>query len=181
MILSSLILVPPIQKCNLSDTNCIKASAQSMVPLFTAGIPELGTEALDPMQVDAIKVELSGLNLDIENVVIKGMRNSVIEKLRLVEIIQIKIAARVSKRLAKLPRWIAIFNLCPRLPQALKHVICKKKRSGLLSPILKHCRNPYRSPDFNFKISKEVASPSSIMRVRNGFLTIFSFTVLIRC
>lgn len=80
-----MISVPPIKKCSLSDSDCIKDSAQPSVSVFATGIPEIGTEALDPLQIDSIKVDLSGLKLNIKDVVIKGLKKAIIEKLRLVD------------------------------------------------------------------------------------------------
>ncbi|KAG6447735.1 hypothetical protein O3G_MSEX005138 [Manduca sexta] len=72
---------PPIQKCNLSDENCMKSAAQSFVPTIVEGIAELGTEVLDVMHVDLIKVNLAGLKLTMRDAEIKGLKKSVIEKI----------------------------------------------------------------------------------------------------
>lgn len=74
--------VPPIQKCQLSDPECIKKSAQSFVETFTAGIPEVGTEVLEPVHIDVIKIDLSGLKLTVRDADIKGLKKSVIDKLK---------------------------------------------------------------------------------------------------
>ncbi|XP_050563287.1 circadian clock-controlled protein daywake-like [Spodoptera frugiperda] len=74
--------LPPIQKCQLSDPECIKKSAQSFVETFTAGIPEVGTEVLEPVHIDVIKIDLSGLKLTVRDADIKGLKKSVIDKLK---------------------------------------------------------------------------------------------------
>ena len=74
--------VPPIQKCSLSDSSCVKKSAQNALAAFTAGIPEIGTEVLDPVHIDVIKIDLSGLKLTIKDADIKGLKNAVVDKLK---------------------------------------------------------------------------------------------------
>ncbi|KAJ0183224.1 hypothetical protein K1T71_001200 [Dendrolimus kikuchii] len=71
----------PSQKCSLSDSACIKAAAQPMVSVLAAGIPELGTEVLDVMHVDRIKVDLAGLKLNIRDADIKGLKHTVIDEI----------------------------------------------------------------------------------------------------
>lgn len=75
-------LAQPSQKCSLSDSACIKQAAQTMVSVLTAGIPELGTEVLDVMHVDRIKVELAGLKLNIRDADIKGLKHTVVDEIR---------------------------------------------------------------------------------------------------
>uniref|UniRef100_D2SNY3 DUF233 protein n=1 Tax=Heliothis virescens TaxID=7102 RepID=D2SNY3_HELVI len=73
--------LPPIQKCPLSDSKCIKASAQNALATFTAGIPEVGVEVLDPVHFNIIKINLSGLKLAIKDSDVYGLKKSVIDKL----------------------------------------------------------------------------------------------------
>ncbi|XP_026319094.1 circadian clock-controlled protein-like [Hyposmocoma kahamanoa] len=70
----------PVPKCKLSDSNCIRSSAQGAIPVFTAGMPDIGTEPLDVMHVDNIKVDLAGLKLVVNDISIKGLRKANLTK-----------------------------------------------------------------------------------------------------
>lgn len=74
--------VPEVQKCSLSDTGCIKTSAQKIVPFLAMGISDLNIPGLDAMHVDKIKVDLAGLKLAMRDTEIKGLNGSVIDTLR---------------------------------------------------------------------------------------------------
>ncbi|CAH1636530.1 unnamed protein product [Spodoptera littoralis] len=74
--------VPPIQKCQLSDPECLKKTAQTFVETFTSGIPEVGSEVLEPVHIDVIKIDLSGLKLTVRDADVKGLKKSVIDKLK---------------------------------------------------------------------------------------------------
>ncbi|XP_059049961.1 circadian clock-controlled protein daywake-like [Achroia grisella] len=73
--------LPPIQKCKISDSACLKTSAQSVIPAMAAGVPEMNMEPLDIMDIDTIKVDLAGLKLGIKDAHIKGLKRAVIDKL----------------------------------------------------------------------------------------------------
>ncbi|KAJ8723377.1 hypothetical protein PYW08_003289 [Mythimna loreyi] len=75
--------LPPIQKCSLSDSSCLKKSAQNAITAFAAGIAEVGTEVLDPVRIDVIKIDLSGLKLTIKDADIKGLKNTVVDKIKI--------------------------------------------------------------------------------------------------
>lgn len=51
---------PPLDKCQLTDSECLKASAQKVIVPFVEGIPEVGVEVLDPMNIESIKFDLAG-------------------------------------------------------------------------------------------------------------------------
>ncbi|XP_063534633.1 circadian clock-controlled protein daywake-like [Cydia strobilella] len=71
---------PP--KCKPSDSDCLKSAAQALTPLLAAGMPALGTEPLDVMRVDEIRMDLAGLRLNMTNSSIKGLKNAVIDKIK---------------------------------------------------------------------------------------------------
>ncbi|CAH0399756.1 unnamed protein product [Chilo suppressalis] len=71
----------PVPKCKISDTKCLKASAQAAVPLLAPGIPEIGAPPLDIMHIDLIKVNLAGLNMVVKDAVLKGLKNAKIDKI----------------------------------------------------------------------------------------------------
>ncbi|XP_075975167.1 circadian clock-controlled protein daywake-like [Anticarsia gemmatalis] len=73
--------LPQVDKCSLSDAGCLKTSAQKIVTAFTAGIPEVGSETLEPIHVKTIKIDLSGLKLTVKDAVITGLGTSKIENL----------------------------------------------------------------------------------------------------
>ncbi|XP_023934150.2 circadian clock-controlled protein daywake [Bicyclus anynana] len=69
----------PFDKCSLKDSECIKTQVQKSVSAFTAGIPELGIQKLDKMFIDSVKIQKDGLDFQIRNVEIEGLRNAVID------------------------------------------------------------------------------------------------------
>lgn len=46
------------------------------------GIPELGTDVLDTMNIKSIKFDLAGLKLGLTDSTLKGLRNAKFEKVR---------------------------------------------------------------------------------------------------
>uniref|UniRef100_A0A0K8TVA7 Takeout Protein n=1 Tax=Epiphyas postvittana TaxID=65032 RepID=A0A0K8TVA7_EPIPO len=82
MQVTALLSASPPQKCKSSDSDCLRTAAQAMTAVFADGIPALGTEPLDVMHVDSIKVDLAGLKLNMTNTDITGLRNAVIDKIR---------------------------------------------------------------------------------------------------
>ncbi|CAB3254680.1 unnamed protein product [Arctia plantaginis] len=79
LILSEL---PPIQKCSLGDSDCLQKSAQNVVSVFSGGIPELSVEPLEPVHIDIINIDLSGLKLTVKDAEIKGLSKSTIDKVQ---------------------------------------------------------------------------------------------------
>ncbi|CAG9787826.1 unnamed protein product [Diatraea saccharalis] len=72
----------PVPKCKISDTKCLTASAQMAIPLFAPGIPEIGAPPIDEMQIKYVKVALAGLNLDVKDATLKGLKDAKIYKVR---------------------------------------------------------------------------------------------------
>ncbi|KPJ16053.1 Protein takeout [Papilio machaon] len=68
-------LAPFITPCYARDSQCLRASTQRAVPVVAAGLPELGMEPLDPMTLDGIVADQSGLHMEFRNTVVKGLRN----------------------------------------------------------------------------------------------------------
>ncbi|XP_047990179.1 circadian clock-controlled protein daywake-like [Leguminivora glycinivorella] len=63
----------PITKCKSDDSECIKKNTEVLVPLFTAGIPELGIEQLDPVTFKKIDSSNNFLNLVFKDITVKGL------------------------------------------------------------------------------------------------------------
>lgn len=68
-------------KCSVWDSGCLRREAQIKVPALTSGIPELFTETLDPMIINYARIGLAGLQMDINNAVVQGFKNTVIDKI----------------------------------------------------------------------------------------------------
>lgn len=49
---------------------------------FVEGVPELDTQVLDVMKIKQIKFELAGLKLDLTDSTLKGLKKSIVEKIR---------------------------------------------------------------------------------------------------
>ncbi|XP_048485387.1 circadian clock-controlled protein daywake-like [Plutella xylostella] len=73
---------PPAQKCKLSDSECMKTAFQQYLPTFVSGIPELGVEVLDVMDMEDIKFDLSGLKFTLQEGKLKGLKSSIIDGAR---------------------------------------------------------------------------------------------------
>lgn len=65
-------------KCKLTDDTCVRDAFQKSVPIFMAGIPELGIEVLDVMNMEPVKFDLSGLQFTLDDGKLKGMKDSYI-------------------------------------------------------------------------------------------------------
>ncbi|XP_059049962.1 circadian clock-controlled protein daywake-like [Achroia grisella] len=72
--------VLPVEKCRLNDAACLTKSFQKGVATFMEGMPELGTEVLDVMNMDDVEFDLSGLQFGLKNAQLKGLKNSKIYK-----------------------------------------------------------------------------------------------------
>ncbi|KAM3965004.1 juvenile hormone binding protein ce-0330 [Aphomia sociella] len=72
--------VLPVKKCRLEDSACLKDSFQKGLTMFMEGMPELGTEVLDVMEMENVEFDLSGLQFALFNGQVKGLKNSVVEK-----------------------------------------------------------------------------------------------------
>ncbi|KAF9422615.1 hypothetical protein HW555_001819 [Spodoptera exigua] len=64
--------VPFIDKCEWKDKTCLKTSAQKAVPFFGNGLPEYGVKPLDPIHIDKVSLDESGLNLIFEDFKVSG-------------------------------------------------------------------------------------------------------------
>ena len=64
-----------IDKCEWNDKACLVKSAQKAVPYFGNGLPEYGVKALDPINIDKVSLEESGLSLTFENFKVVGPKN----------------------------------------------------------------------------------------------------------
>ncbi|XP_063534647.1 protein takeout-like [Cydia strobilella] len=68
-------VAPFLTACKPSDTACLLASAKKAIPFLTAGVPELGLQPLDPMIIDKAGSREAGLQLDIKDTTVKGLKN----------------------------------------------------------------------------------------------------------
>lgn len=75
-------LAPFIVPCHMSDSACLKTSAQKAVPVLSAGIPELGLKPIDPMTLQRVSASQAGLNMDFRNTLVKGLKNCIVVDLR---------------------------------------------------------------------------------------------------
>lgn len=73
---------PTFEKCKITDTECLKTSAQNSVLAFSEGVPEYGTDVLDTMDIKSIKVDLAGLKLNVADATLKGLKNGIFEKVK---------------------------------------------------------------------------------------------------
>lgn len=69
----------PVEKCNLEDGECMRTQFQKAVPIFMGGIPELGIQVMDVMEMDDFKFDLSGLQFSLTDGKLKGLKTAVID------------------------------------------------------------------------------------------------------
>ncbi|KOB68961.1 Juvenile hormone binding protein-like protein [Operophtera brumata] len=69
--------VLPVEKCSLEDNQCLKAEFQKAVPVFMSGIPELGIEVMDIMNLADFKFDVSGLQFSLKNGKLKGLKKNI--------------------------------------------------------------------------------------------------------
>ncbi|XP_063381560.1 protein takeout-like [Cydia fagiglandana] len=68
-------VAPFLTACKASDAACLLASARKAIPFVTAGVPELGLQPLDPMTIDKAGSREAGLELDMRDTTVKGLKN----------------------------------------------------------------------------------------------------------
>lgn len=72
----------PFTKCKAEDSKCIKDNTQVLVPLFAAGIPELGVETMDPVFFKDIDASTPSLKLKFSDITLKGLKSCRFKKIR---------------------------------------------------------------------------------------------------
>ncbi|XP_031766736.2 circadian clock-controlled protein daywake-like [Galleria mellonella] len=81
LIVPSLSFVLPVEKCRLDDSKCLTQSFQNGLKTFMEGMPELGTDVLDVMEMEDIEFDLSGLQFALKGGHLKGLKNSIIDQI----------------------------------------------------------------------------------------------------
>lgn len=77
-----LTVLPSVDKCKLSDNACMTKAFQKMIPIFMTGIPENNVEVLDPLEMEDFGFDLAGLQFTLSEGIMKGMKNSVVDKVQ---------------------------------------------------------------------------------------------------
>lgn len=65
------------------------ALSQALVPAITAELPNAGTERLDPMFIKSLHIDKDGLKLDWKNIYLHGLKNTIIDKVRFVQVLSL--------------------------------------------------------------------------------------------
>ncbi|XP_069358062.1 uncharacterized protein [Maniola hyperantus] len=68
------------EKCSLQDTACLTKQARLVLRSFVEGNPELGMEKLDKMSIDFLKIKKYGLNYEMKNLEVEGLKSADIDK-----------------------------------------------------------------------------------------------------
>ncbi|CAH2084027.1 unnamed protein product [Euphydryas editha] len=76
--LSSILGAPQLSytKCSMQDSECLIREGQALLNQFVNGIPESHVEKLDEMFVDTIEINTDGVDYELQNVKISGLRNA---------------------------------------------------------------------------------------------------------
>ncbi|XP_049872588.1 circadian clock-controlled protein daywake-like [Pectinophora gossypiella] len=75
-------LAPFLKKCHASDSKCAKEAAQAAIPIYTAGLPDLGVAPLDPLKIDKLDASTQGLKLTLTDVTVTGLKGCTVKKLQ---------------------------------------------------------------------------------------------------
>lgn len=73
---------PPLTKCKLDDSKCMKASAQAFVVPFTKGNPEWGIEPLEPFFMKSLDASSQNLKLILTDMTGTGLDKCLIRKMQ---------------------------------------------------------------------------------------------------
>ncbi|KAJ2950999.1 hypothetical protein O0L34_g5375 [Tuta absoluta] len=71
-----------VENCKLTDASCMLPAFQAAMPVFCDGIPEVGIDVMDPMELEDIAFDLSGLKFSLKEGRLKGLRGSIIDKVK---------------------------------------------------------------------------------------------------
>lgn len=74
--------VLPVDKCKLEDSACMITAFQNAMPVFFSGLPEIGVEVLDVMELDYVEFDLSGLKFTLSDGRLKGHKNATIDDVK---------------------------------------------------------------------------------------------------
>ncbi|XP_041980114.1 uncharacterized protein LOC121733810 isoform X2 [Aricia agestis] len=80
--LLSLNAAPSLQKCKKEDGQCLKELVQGMINTVAVGDPKYGWDPLDPMYIQHIDSSSSSLQLNLQDVIVTGLRGCVAKKVR---------------------------------------------------------------------------------------------------
>ncbi|XP_050679016.1 protein takeout-like [Leptidea sinapis] len=64
-----------VTKCRASDSECMKESAQAILPKFALGLQQFNVETLDPITFDKIVADNPNLKLTLTNVKATGLKD----------------------------------------------------------------------------------------------------------
>ncbi|XP_028157406.1 circadian clock-controlled protein-like isoform X2 [Ostrinia furnacalis] len=74
-----------ITKCKIDDVNCMRLSAQALVPIVAAGLPEYDMKPLDPLPISKIDGSSPDLKLIASDVVVTGMKGCEVQRISRVQ------------------------------------------------------------------------------------------------
>ncbi|CAH2084028.1 unnamed protein product [Euphydryas editha] len=76
--LSSILAAPQVSytKCSMQDSECLTREGQALLNQFSNAIPEYHVEKLDEMFIDTIEIITDGVDHELQNVKISGLRNA---------------------------------------------------------------------------------------------------------
>ncbi|XP_026744550.1 circadian clock-controlled protein-like [Trichoplusia ni] len=75
-------VAPFIKKCKSEDSKCLKEVTQATIPIFTAGLPELGVQRLDPFYMKTLDASSPGLSLKLWDVNGTGLKDCIAKKVQ---------------------------------------------------------------------------------------------------
>ncbi|XP_072932837.1 protein takeout-like [Epargyreus clarus] len=71
-----------VRKCKSDDHKCARQSAQELIPVIAAGIPEYQMEALDPIKLKKIDASSPNLRLIVRDVIVTGIKDCTAKKIK---------------------------------------------------------------------------------------------------
>ncbi|CAH2084026.1 unnamed protein product [Euphydryas editha] len=64
------------RKCSMQDSECLTREGQDLLKQFVNGFPESRVEKLDELFIDTIEINTDGVDQELQNVKISGLRNA---------------------------------------------------------------------------------------------------------
>lgn len=77
-----IVSAPFVNKCYWDDSECIKASAQAVMPVFMDGIPSLDVERIDPIKITTLDASSPNLKLILNDITAIGLKGCDIKKMQ---------------------------------------------------------------------------------------------------
>lgn len=77
---STFCAVIPFERCLPTDMACLIRDGQKIISIMIPGMPEYDIESLDPLTMDYVEFDSSGLLFTLSNATLKGIKKNIIDE-----------------------------------------------------------------------------------------------------